>query len=55
MMIYPSEEQRKLTKLLDPWLYATSDSHVPKLKKDAPKEVRDAYQIFLQKYMRNFI
>lgn len=54
MMVMPSDEQRKMTKVLSPWLRQVGESDVPELKEGAPKDVQDMYQIYLQKYVSKF-
>ncbi len=48
MMVMPSKEEMKMHETLSPWLLLVKDTIV--LKDGAPKEVKDMYEIFKQKY-----
>lgn len=47
-MIPPSEEEKKMSRILFPWLAFNGKRFV--LKEGAPKEARAMYEIYLQKY-----
>lgn len=48
MMVNPSKEENKMFKVLDPWIILVDDTFV--LKENAPKEAKDMYEIYKQKY-----
>lgn len=52
MMVYPSKEDRKMHEVIDPWLIYDGKKFI--LKEDAPKEAKDMYEIYWQKYGKNF-
>lgn len=48
MMVMPSKENIKMHEILDPWLMLVGDTII--LKEGAPKEAKEMYEIFKQKY-----
>ena len=52
MLISPSEEDKRMSRILDPWLMFDGQRFI--LKEGAPKEAVDMYKIYEQKYGKNF-
>lgn len=48
MMVMPSKEEMKMHRILSPWLILVGNTFL--LKDGAPKEAKDMYEIYKQKY-----
>lgn len=52
MMVSPTREDNKMHEILDPWLRFDGQRFV--LKEGAPQVAKDMYEIYWQKYGKNF-
>ena len=44
MMVKPSKEYLRLSKLVEPWIGIDMEKYEPVLRQDAPEEVKKAYK-----------